>query len=103
MPGRGGSSQVKVGSGTPKIGVTFTYLGGAEKQGYFAVKSLVAQGAGERAGLCMGDRVLAINGHPAFAVSREDFAKLASWEGKTAVVFRVQAPNGQERDVSIYR
>jgi len=44
MPGRGGSSQVKVGSGTPKIGVTFTYLGGAEKQGYFAVKSLVAQG-----------------------------------------------------------
>ena len=28
-------------------------------------------GAGERAGLCIGDRVLAVGGHPALALSRE--------------------------------
>jgi hypothetical protein len=31
----------------------------------------VCAGAGERAGLCIGDRVLAVNGHPALALSRE--------------------------------
>jgi len=44
MADGGESSKVTSGSGSPKIGVTFTHLRGREKQGYFAVKSLVAQG-----------------------------------------------------------
>jgi hypothetical protein len=43
MADGGESSKVTSGSGSPKIGVTFTHLRGREKQGYFAVKSLVAQ------------------------------------------------------------